>query len=172
MYDKRSFLKGLALGLAGKPLEFAPGKEPVAYLYNGLKLQELPESDLPYAYITKAGNVITGELTKAALVLSSHPIFVRDVNSITKHLLTKQPAHVEVYSCDFADFDGNLIQPIPAWEYTNERTGDAPDEQGWCYAWAQGIMREEYGLWANHDIYYADTGELYLAASDPVPVYE
>lgn len=26
MYDKLSFLKGLALGLAGKPLEFAPGE--------------------------------------------------------------------------------------------------------------------------------------------------
>ena len=30
MYDKMEFLKGLAMGLAGKPLEFAPGKEPTA----------------------------------------------------------------------------------------------------------------------------------------------
>jgi hypothetical protein len=54
MTDKmRSFLKGLALGLAGKPLEFAPGKEPVAYLYGEDKvmLPKLPVLPMPYAVL-------------------------------------------------------------------------------------------------------------------------
>lgn len=54
--DKLSFLKGLALGLAGKPLDFAPKSEPVAYLYNGVRLPALPEWDkekYPYAVIRK-----------------------------------------------------------------------------------------------------------------------
>lgn len=49
----KGFVKGLALGLAGKPLEFAPGKEPVAYLYNGVRLPKLPDTDCPYKVIGK-----------------------------------------------------------------------------------------------------------------------
>ena len=48
----RSFQMGLALGLTGKPLPFK--REPVAFLYNGVKLPALPEWDremYPFAVI-------------------------------------------------------------------------------------------------------------------------
>jgi hypothetical protein len=59
-FDLQSFLIGYTLGIAGKPLPLTaskPGSEPVAYLYNGVRLPKLPEWDLPYAYI---GNFATG----------------------------------------------------------------------------------------------------------------
>jgi hypothetical protein len=53
MTDKmKSFVKGILLGLFGHPLP--QGKEPVAYLYNGVRLPKLPEWDetaYPYAVI-------------------------------------------------------------------------------------------------------------------------
>lgn len=48
-----SFLEGLALGLTGAPLPIG-GREPVAYLYNRVRLPPLPEWDkeaYPYAFI-------------------------------------------------------------------------------------------------------------------------
>lgn len=53
--DLRSWLTGYALGLAGNPLPFAvvEKREPVAYLYNGVRLPALPEWDKEkYPYVT------------------------------------------------------------------------------------------------------------------------
>lgn len=50
----RSYVKGLILSLCGKPLPLTAKKEPVAYLYNGVRLPKLPEYDkskYPYAVI-------------------------------------------------------------------------------------------------------------------------
>lgn len=55
MTDKmKSFVKGILLGMVGKPLPISQGKEPIAYLYNGVRLPKLPEWDrgvYPYAVI-------------------------------------------------------------------------------------------------------------------------
>ena len=58
---KRSYAAGYLLSLAGKPLPLTasqPGKEPVSYLYNGVRLPKLPEWDremYPYAVILDTG---------------------------------------------------------------------------------------------------------------------
>lgn len=55
---KRSYAAGYLLNLAGKPLPLSTKREPVAYLYNGVRLPKLPEWDremYPYASITRSG---------------------------------------------------------------------------------------------------------------------
>lgn len=55
--NMRSCVEGLILALCGKAYQY-PTAEPVAYLYNGVRLPKLPEWDKtvhPFAYISEMG---------------------------------------------------------------------------------------------------------------------
>lgn len=114
-------------------------KQPVAYLYNGVRLPKLPEWDkakYPYAFIeTTFGfyylRVLANPLTP-------------DGNSFRM----TPPGLVAGAKIDIADYE------LIGWDEWSEVTE---------------ITRDP--LWSNFDVLNED-GTVYLAASEPVPVYE
>lgn len=136
-----SFLKGLALGLAGKPLALA--KQPVAYLYNGVRLPKLPEWDrvaYPYA-------VITGWRTAYVI---SEPFVVTDSAPFDK-ATPKVPFLRSTRKSD--EYSGK--------EYWSEWEEVAESETILLYS----------GLWANHEILYTDETVCTPKGNNPIPVY-
>ena len=139
----KSFLIGLALGLAGKPLPISQGKEPIAYLYNGVRLPKLPEWDketYPYAIINSFGT------TYFLRAYTDLPIYDGDDN------------------CYFAD--GSAVQIYCIYSRQMDVWND------WINAGnVEGLSPATKIIWASHNI-ATDDDILYLAASEPVPVYE
>lgn len=120
--------------------------------YNGTVLPKLPSWDksaYPYAYIDK--------LLNYTLVLSSAPLYVDNTESNTlTGSLHSDGAEVNfmIWSCATGG---------SSWNLANEGAGV--------------IDRVNTVVWANTNLYYLNSvndidGTLYLAASDPVPVYE
>lgn len=111
-------------------------KEPVAYLYNGVRLPKLPETELPY--------LVIGKLMNADGSIAGYQLFAFE---------TAKTANVN-------GLVGGL--GIPDKYYV---TSEMPE-------WHFGIKTQLIPpIWANYDILNND-GELYLAASEPIPVYE
>ena len=165
-FDLRSFLTGLALGLSGKPLPLAK-KEPIAYLYNGVRLPKLPEWDrvaYPYAAIYTYHGKHEPYNPIYRLVLSDSPFKIIYANSGLGYFYTA----IKCY--------GNYIA---YWKIktADDWSGDGSGADGMSFS-----LDDETGavIWANTDIFYADdysadetlAGTLYLAASEPIPVYE
>ena len=133
----RSSVMGLLLGQFSSPLPISQ-KEPVAYLYNGVRLPALPEWDretYPYAVIIGEGY-----------------LWVTSVIPTVGYGATDISGKHEVYSAQ----DGKYVK-------TSE--GDK----------ANNI--NALPIWGSVDIYYDDYvpdagGTVFLAASDPIPVYE
>lgn len=140
----RGTIYGLMAGLVSRA-EFAPGKEPVAYLYNGVRLPKLPEWDktaYPYAII---------QYTDLGFGVEKWRLYLFPIELVGKGNGAYFP-HGMTY----------------CW-YNNEDTG-------WVYSASANHTEAAGGptfepLWTNHDILNED-GTIYLAASDPVPVYE
>lgn len=112
-------------------------KEPVAYLYNGLRFPALPERDetaYPYAYILK-------NMWGSYMLLFSTSPATHDAGS--------EEGYYSISGLKFYGREGD-----PEWE-----------PQG-----TAGLQLGR-GIWCNTPLYNYD-GSLYLAASDPVPVYE
>lgn len=161
-FDLKSWLTGFALGLAGKPLPFAPAqKEPVAYLYNGVQLPPLPDWDreaYPYAVMSLYEIDWFGTSGTAQLWLySQHPessgdtleLWLPQIGDLMYEIKSDSLASL----AEFTDWGSPTT--------ITERKGYSIDNAGW----------------ANFDMYYQTNidgkkGQLYLAASDPVPVYE
>lgn len=72
-FNRKSWLIGFALGLCGKPPPIAGSRrEPVAYLYNGVRLPKLPEYDksvYPYAVIVYIDGMYCLWLMASALII-------------------------------------------------------------------------------------------------------
>lgn len=146
MIDLKSFQMGLAMGLSGKPLPLAK-KEPIAYLYNGVRLPKLPEWDrekYPYAVITYMA--ITAQYKLSVFSECEHY-----KNSAGKLLVGSQSASQEelsgYYAASLSDTE---------WHYADTPTRSA---------FANDVK------WANFDIQNED-GSIRLPASEPIPVYE
>lgn len=154
MTDKmRSFLKGLAMGLAGKPLEFA--KEPVAYLYNGVRLPKLPEWDTevyPYA-------VIQGTSSQYILTPFSSPATYYD-ESVGAFFVKSPHLISATYRINKGDEEWSMRSE--AEECRASHTNSL--FYGYCRNYNPIV-------WANFDVPNAK-GAPYLAKSEPVPVYE
>lgn len=145
-FDLTAWLTGYALGICGKPLPFSTKKEPVAYLYNGVRLPKLPEWDretYPYAYL-----LYNSLLGLYFLRVYSDPLIPGGEKFV------------------FADGDANLARyelEDGLWIFK----GDSVGETGFL---PSSVARF---VWANTDVYnYKGDGTLILAASKPVPVYE
>ena len=139
--------QALALGLCSVGAYAV--KEPVAYLYNGVRLPKLPEWDktaYPYAVILPDGGVAGGAETMYRLRIVDRP-FVVDSGDLVYCI---DPDSQEILYRAFST-DGE-------WEY--EKSGVIGFEQ---------TLRN--AVWTNTDIMTL-LGEVHLAASDPVPVYE
>lgn len=142
--DKLSFLKGLALGLAGKPLEFAPKKEPVAYLYNGVRLPKLPEWDrvaYPYAVIMTSS--------------SGYALYVCQQEPAPRPAVSDDPSYIWFGEYDYKPMRAYCYEPYSEWGALSTSTSYSSNKI----------------FWTNTDILNTD-GTTYLAASEPTPVYE
>lgn len=117
----------------------AQKKEPVAYLYNGVRLPKLPKTDYPYEMLVQ--NTQNGG---CVLLCMANP--AKRVDSNLYPIVIYAP-----YIACNATADGYG-------EFTNYD--------------ADGNIAVLYKpIWANFDVLNAD-GTVYLAASEPVPVYE
>ena len=145
MFDLQSFLSGLALGLAGKPLALA--REPVAYLYNGVRLPKLPEWDREmYPYATILYFLVTPQFW-----VSTMPLEVEYNGNIYNPC-----ASAGTSALQFCTYTGN-----DTWESFD--VAEYPERTVWDGA---GIQ------WANYDVINSTDKSVFLEASEPVPVYE
>lgn len=152
----RSFKEGLALGLTGAPLPYTGTAEPVAYLYNGVRLPKLPEWDkerYPNALLISFWGTgwvlhIFGEYT----VLDSPPNSDQESDWIVLNG-TGDTSNCEDYLK--ATYD----------EATGQWEAFESDKYGGYTDYLSNVK------WSSIDLYAYD-GSLYLAASEPIPVYD
>lgn len=168
---RKNFLMGLAMGLTGKPLFFK--REPVAYLYNRVRLpplKEIPEEysngkEFPYVYIFKAeGN--------NGYMGAGFQLLYCDSPMIKRHYVfdgvRPDPAlYPSYYTYEFLlSDDGKWEEKRTGWMdnpklYSPSLFGEA---NHWNFDTASLV-------WCNTDI-FDESGELFFAATEPVPVYE
>lgn len=152
----RSCVMGLLLGQFSSPLPMAQ-KEPVAYLYNGVRLPKLPEWDREkYPFVVVMQEVSSSIYFAQAIAA---PLYTEETVSLAGKSLF-QLAYDQSYLLKSA------IQETGTW-------GDWYEVPK---AYFQGRLEndgatENVLVWTNHDILNQD-GTVYLAASEPVPVYE
>lgn len=122
-------------------------KTPIAYLYNGIRLPQLPEYDwekFPYVYISETTRFGDSDEYRVIYLWSKPGIF--------------DEASGSVYFSGGVRTEGQIWEPFTKWrdvgkyESTSHSNGFPP-------------------IWANYDILNED-GSVYLAASNPIPVYE
>lgn len=143
----RSCVMGLILGQFSSPLPEAQ-KEPVAYLYNGVRLPKLPEWDrekYPFAYID---HWVSGEYV---LYLMENPTITRDDDLDW------------VYFKIGENICFILQNGVDAW--TPYKSSNATNN---VFVYNGGAL--DACVWSNFDIECDDV--MYFAASEPVPVYE
>ena len=141
------YVSGLVARMCSRRTEIPEGSAavPTAYLYNGIRLPALPEWDrgvYPYVNIFKRTD---------AFITYDMYVAVADSKEMT------------------VDSDGSaeLLTEGKLYCFTRE-SGEWSD-------WAElaGTMPNSKLLWTNYDTYvYGSPDTLYMAASDPVPVYE
>lgn len=131
-FNLRDFLSGMASAAASRGVL---RRTPIAYLYNGVQLPGLPETDLPYAHI---------------LYNSVDDVYV---------LYADEEESVAMATPAYVLGGGSLVWKLinGVWEvYDTTISGTA--------------------IWANYDICFApsheNAGEIALAASEPIPIYE
>lgn len=167
----RSWLTGFALGLAGKPLPLIPvsKKEPIAYLYNGVRLPKLPEWDremYPYAviegYVDEQFEATPNSYKKRYLFVSKEPFIVRPGSGIsTKDCLFLEPlSNVPHWTVNYGENDGGWVAEDEGYLY-NDRCVYDP--------WLSN--NKNRFMWSNHDVLKTD-GTIWCAAYDPIPVYD
>jgi len=163
-----SFLKGVEVGRRLKNKRLTG--EPVAYLYNGMRLIPLPEWDketYPYAVMYYDKDLV--DYGAAYLILSSAPLSYKYVStpfSQAGHkLYALKPGSSIVYI-------HNIVygEPTKEWEFSEGRSVVSfdTDEQVFSISSA-GTTRPH---WANYDLTKHTDGSVYIKASEPVPVYE
>lgn len=138
----RSCVMGLILGQFSSPLPMAQ-KEPVAYLYNGVRLPKLPEWDketYPYAVIRYIHNETN----------DYHLICLRKVVYVGTGVAYKFKGSAGVYTSTIATGTNGPWSDLKA---LNVDFTVSP------------------AIWSNFDI-IAEDGTVYLEASEPIPVYE
>ena len=147
MTDKmKSFVKGILLGVVGKPLPISQGKEPIAYLYNGVRLPKLPEWDremYPYAVIVYNG-ISQGRFLfafkKEQRVTGGSVIYTWSMDEGETYLYCGLP------------------KDATEWSALTEHTKTTDPVLAYV------------PKWGNYNVYV--NGTLTVEASEPVPVYE
>ena len=150
MTDKmKSAVMGLIMRLC-KP--FPKQSEPVAYLYNGVRLPKLPEWDrgaYPYAYITTST--------------------VLGITYYTLNICTSMYTAIHTdYTDEWTLFaEGTVL---------TTKIKESATEWGAPEVYYEGKMTvceygSDYVMWSNHS-FYGENGEEWITASVPVPVYE
>ena len=165
MMDLKSLQYGISLGLSGKPLPISGGEpsvpdqpEPVAYLYNGVRLPKLPEWDREtYPYAVIYGTESNGNL-----------VYALDVYSTPLRLTTKSSGSVYLGVNSSGEYWGVSMYGYP---WSDEPRNTFENYGGRMISGTDSGSMQYDIVWANSDVLNED-GSVYLAASDPIPVYE
>lgn len=153
-FDIRSWVEGRNQALLGNPLR-KTAKQPIAYSYNGVVLPGLPEWDremYPYAAITDVN--LWRRPHHLMICTAPFSVFTNDDTTITFISGTEEDAPLLRYEYNSEN---------NSWEVFNPTSTDK--------TWGPSSSYEP-PIWTNADIISRDDGTLYLAASDPIPVYE
>lgn len=153
-WDARSFWMGVAMGLAGKGL--IPGKPPTAHLYNGVKLPALPEWDretYPYANIYYENSTKVYQVTFTSAPCTYYGTAGKYIKCPCPLLFAKltDGAWSELTAAE-SGVNGNPYKDLSIKNFAGATYGTA--------------------VWSNHDIMSEIDSTVYLAASEPAPVYE
>lgn len=150
----RELVKGMILGVTGKPLPVSTGKTLVGYSYNGVVLPALPEWDketYPYAVISELG-LLPGYYNL--------------------HVLGKDSYYFNSGGRYFGGSDE--IKPVPGYQCTSNiypfdewKELLFMDNANACAYENKTIIT----VWSNFDMLNED-GTIFMAASEPIPVYE
>ena len=146
--ERKSFEEGIILALVSPPIPHVVRKQPIAYSYNGVILPKLPEWDktvYPYAVIGKVSNYPDVYI----LVMGENaPTYSSDTGKVTIAMSsTAKPLQVAKCASPYSAWGG-----VADWSYHM------------CDFWTDFY-------WTNTDILDED-GTVYMAASEPIPVYE
>ena len=167
-WDKRSFWLGVSLGLAGKGLPPIKTAEPIGYLYGHVA----KEGETP-THTINGVDYVGAVLPECALPKWSNEIY---------------PYLYIGYKADYPDYLPNK-ETIIACAYQSPRkfveksygliveNNNNPQEK--CFVkdlttWIEDTedwIYDYYPFYSNTNIYKED-GTIYLAASDPIPIYE
>lgn len=143
----KDFLEGLAISAACHVLPARKVfREPIAYSYNGVILPKLPEVDeekCPCVYMYKSGSYYIIQFCGAFKPVTVSGSYTY-INSAGNYVLYR-------YYPSTGEF-----------EFRNE---------GYMENQTVSIRNPEDVFWANADLVYED-GSLFLATSEPIPVYE
>ena len=134
-------------------------KEPIAYLYNGVQMPKLPEWDremYPYAVIddwSADDNVYQPKKCYAVVCSNQRPFYNGEV------VLSNTPA--QTFTCMISfdeEFSYSSGVPFGEWYFSHKE---------------DHLMNTAFEsvVWTNTDILNED-GSVYLAASEPIPIYE
>jgi len=145
--DKQSMTLGMLIGRQIAGLRSAR-KEPVAYLYNGVRLPAIPSEIAAYLYVVIQ---YSSPGTSYVFGFSQKPTTYETVWNLTeKVVVTGVPEGVE-FGMAYKSSSGDK------W---NVHSNPGPHES-----------RLDKTLWANYDVLDLD-GSVYIAASEPIPFYE
>jgi hypothetical protein len=152
--DKTSLTLGWLVGrrIAGQRTK---QKTIIGYSYNGVVLPTLPEWDketYPYAVMTT--NTQGGVVTSVRIVAYSEPM----------HLVLNTASVGSSYYLGVKA--GNPFLTTGAWYFISHPTAEFTEK-----TLSYDYLYTDEPHWANYDVLDKD-GSVYLAASDPIPVYE
>lgn len=153
----RSFKTGLALGLCGKPLPFVE-KEPVEYLYNGVRLPKPPEWDktaYPFAAISYR-DTTDGRV---------YYFFAHEFQHYWSRTLSL------VGTTNYYGSENGSPKAVLYMKYESDKNWAIQEKTDWNLAIDKNKDYSDPVVWTNFDLKYAD-GSSYCKASEPVPVYE
>lgn len=128
------------------------GREPVAYLYNGVRLPGLPETELPYAVIVYGEQYVlgVGTVKQYSLLFTSEPLtwIVGSAAPLTSNGIS---VSLDRFSMGVDESEWTHLSDYPTEGTINFQCDTA--------------------IWSNIDMADAD-GNIHLNASAPIPVYE
>lgn len=129
---------------------------PVAYLYNGVRFPIIPEEITTNAYVYILESVESKQYVAYGFDTKPTTVVVTNIFGSTEKL--------RVDSGTYASANWYSSQP-DNWIGIETDKNPADAALGYVESNLSGI------LWANFDVYTSE-GALFLAASDPIPVYE
>ena len=162
--DPNSLLQGYLVGCRLRAMRSK--KEPVAYLYNGVRLPKLPEWDTegyPNAVIFEHGLNSDIYVPGFGAWVSEKEIFVRCRTSSAGDAIVEIRTQPPLMHMDYGHGEEVWDGGSKEWTQTSYVVGQT--------LYNNDVQKSRI-VWANHDIFEED-GTLYFAkCADPIPVYE
>lgn len=167
---------GYLTALCG-PVVLFPEKQPTAYSYNGVVLPKLPEWDktvYPYAVIYYQKNKVISTNQSYEAVFLQHP------GTVNGDFGTARLKHIYLPE-ETAALGRSLESPVMDNDWNELHDESISTNNGEPYISIGDTAAQKFEMvWSNFPIRYRTAnddagiavGDIYLAASEPIPVYE